>query len=91
MRYRTGTNLPTLFRRRRLDNNPYPGDTFDWSDVEAYNERDYGIRAYYRACKTSIVQFGDHGGIILLLIHFTYTFSKLIKMKRVAWHNTNGF
>ena len=46
---RTDSTLENLFRRKNVGD-LYPGDTYDWSEVEAYNDRLYALQAIYETC-----------------------------------------
>ncbi|KAL4231643.1 bahd acyltransferase [Mactra antiquata] len=47
-----------LFRRQDIGD-PYVGDTYDWSEVEAYNDRYYPVQATYEASTNPSISVAD--------------------------------
>ena len=45
----TDSSLDNFFRRINAGDMK-PGDTYDWSTVEAYNDREYGLQVTVEVC-----------------------------------------
>ncbi|XP_060585433.1 uncharacterized protein LOC132741318 [Ruditapes philippinarum] len=57
-RGRTDSTLENLFRRKNVGD-LYPGDTYDWSEVEAYNDRLYALQAIYETSTNPTFDVSD--------------------------------
>ncbi|XP_053407276.1 fat-like cadherin-related tumor suppressor homolog [Mercenaria mercenaria] len=52
------STLENLFRRKNIGD-LYPGDTYDWSEVEAYNDRLYALQAIYETSQNPAFSVND--------------------------------